>query len=110
MIIRQGGLNLIFPIDLSVLKLINTASDFIKLTSGVTSLFVLNYFRFSIALYADDVKVFRKMDPLQDCVRLQCDIDKLANYCKLNKIVLNIDKYRLERVQNIGDLGLIVII
>lgn len=43
-------------------------------------------------LFADDMKVYRKVDTIHDCLLLQQDLDRLYDYCTINKLDLNISK------------------
>ena len=43
-------------------------------------------------MYADDTKIFATISSVQDCVNLQSDLDRLHNYCVVNKLNLNYDK------------------
>lgn len=43
-------------------------------------------------LYADDKKIFLKINTIEDCHKLQNDLDKLTEYYKCNRISVNIDK------------------
>lgn len=43
-------------------------------------------------LYADDLKIFRKIGDINDCLILQKDLDSLDNWCQSNKLELNIGK------------------
>ena len=43
-------------------------------------------------MYADDSKIFRIVESLSDCDRLQNDLDRLINYCFDNFLYLNIKK------------------
>ena len=43
-------------------------------------------------LFADDAKVFMKINNVNDCKRLQSDIDSLSSWCNVWKINLNISK------------------
>ncbi|CAK1603716.1 unnamed protein product [Parnassius mnemosyne] len=43
-------------------------------------------------LYADDLKVYRSVKSLNDCEKLQEDLDRLSNYCLINKLQLSIPK------------------
>lgn len=45
-----------------------------------------------ILLFADDVKIYLKIDCVRDCVRLQKDIFELQRWCNNNKLHLNISK------------------
>lgn len=77
-------------------------------------------------LYADDLKLFMRIDSLDDCMFLQHQLDLLQNWCSLNHLHLNVNKCKvltvtrrkeplnfaycldsseLERVQRFKDLG-----
>ena len=43
-------------------------------------------------LFADDLKLFRKIASLTDCQLLQPDIDGISNWCIINDLPLNIKK------------------
>lgn len=43
-------------------------------------------------LFADDLKLFRIINTLEDQEILQNDLDKLINWCNINKLSLNIEK------------------
>lgn len=43
-------------------------------------------------LYADDLKVFMPVRTINDCVLLQDDLDRLTEYCQINKLKLSIPK------------------
>lgn len=80
-------------------------------------------------LYADDLKIFRKVDSINDALSLQDDLNKLSLWCKRNSLDLNIQKCKcmsfhrkrslavsfnysindifLERVDEIRDLGIL---
>lgn len=45
-----------------------------------------------ILLYADDCKLFRRINALGDCSSLQSDIDELSEWCLKNLLPLNIEK------------------
>lgn len=45
-----------------------------------------------ILLFADDVKIFMKIKSINDCYKLQRDINVLANWCNTNCLHLNINK------------------
>lgn len=80
-------------------------------------------------LYADDLKVFRTVSSVIDCLALQQDIDKINEWCVLNGMVVNsskckvisftrsvapithdytFDSHGLDRVTSIRDLGLLI--
>mgnify|MGYP005983473333 CR=1 FL=1 len=82
----------------------------------------------SYSLYADDVKIFNKIATVEDCIKLQLNLNKITTWCDLNKLVLNKDKCRamsyslkkkmiffnyaldaiiLSRPETISDLGVI---
>lgn len=118
-------------------------SETVTVTSGVPQgsilgplLFILfindikNCFKHSHFLcYADDLKIYRKINNLSDHQLFQKDLDRLANYCDDNKLKLNINKCKcitftkkkkvtkfnytlsgtiLDRVETIRDLGVIL--
>lgn len=56
--------------------------------NDVTSIFVHS----KCLLYADDLKVFCKINNVRDCVNMQRDIDLFNNWCEHNGMTLNIDK------------------
>lgn len=79
--------------------------------------------------YADDLKIFRPIRNVSDCLALQSDIDNLCHYCQNNKLSLNISKCKviqftrnknkfnfkyningseLEQVDSIRDLGVVL--
>ncbi|KAA5579648.1 hypothetical protein F3H14_37965, partial [Pseudomonas aeruginosa] len=43
-------------------------------------------------LYADDMKVYRKVNSSNDCQMIQEDLLRLEEYCHLNKLDLNVSK------------------
>lgn len=45
-----------------------------------------------LSMYADDAKIFRFINSVQDCVLLQDDLTRLNNWCKTWRLVLNISK------------------
>lgn len=42
--------------------------------------------------YADDKKIYLVIKSINDCIKLQEDLNRLFAYCKLNKLILNISK------------------
>lgn len=44
---------------------------------------------------ADDLKIFRKIDSVNDCRALQEDINKLSSWCDSNKMKLNVKKCKV---------------
>lgn len=80
-------------------------------------------------LFADDLKIYRKIKDSVDCVALQNDLQSLNEWCKVNRMQVNVKKtkvisfYRsegttihqytlestvIDRVTSIRDLGIIV--
>lgn len=80
-------------------------------------------------LYADDTKLFKVVNSIDDCKKLQLDLISLQSYCTANQLFLNIDKCNvitytrkkkpihfdyslnnntLKRVSSIRDLGIIM--
>jgi hypothetical protein len=49
----------------------------------------------NIYFFADDIKIFRAVDSLQDCYLLQSDIDSVQGWCTANCMKLNIGKTRV---------------
>lgn len=45
-----------------------------------------------ILLYADDLKIYRRVDSLYDCTLLQKDLDLLSDWCRINDLNFNISK------------------
>ena len=45
-----------------------------------------------IFLYADDAKIFKNIKSVLDCIKLQRDIDAVAEWCSSNALKLNIEK------------------
>lgn len=43
-------------------------------------------------LYADDMKIFKNVNDINDCLSLQEDLDRFQNYCNLNRLELNVVK------------------
>lgn len=43
-------------------------------------------------LFADDSKLFRKINDVADCYQLQNDVNDLTKWCTLNKLSLNVEK------------------
>lgn len=90
---------------------------------------VQNIFDSSCLLYADDLKIFCPIDSNSDALRLQKDLDKLALWCEVNSLYLNVKKCKcmsfhrkrnglisfdynitsvyLERVNEMLDLGIL---
>ena len=46
----------------------------------------------SIALYADDSKMYRVISTQEDLSTFQSDIDKISDWCKMNKMRINTKK------------------
>ena len=80
------------------------ASDWLTVTSGVPQgsllgpLFFIVYINdlpgvinkdCSIALYADDSKMYRVISTQEDLSTFQSDIDKISDWCKMNKMRIN---------------------
>lgn len=81
-----------------------------------------------ILMYADDVKLFLSFNSILDCTLLQNDLGKLAEWCYVNRMSLNLRKckklsfyrsnpirfdyfigaYRLENVESFTDLGVLL--
>lgn len=46
----------------------------------------------NIGIYADDMKIYKKITSLNDSYLLQNDLDRFTNWCNLNFLKLNVDK------------------
>ena len=46
-------------------------------------------------MYADDTKIFLKISELNDCFRLQEDLNRLTSYYKMNRIAVNVSKCQI---------------
>lgn len=46
-------------------------------------------------LYADDMKIFSKINSIEDCIELQENINILSRWCDLNKLTLNVGKCKV---------------
>lgn len=83
-----------------------SCSDYVNITSGVPQGSILGpllyacylydvgkCFRHSrFLMYADDTKVFMKINDISDCTKLQADLDRLSEYYKRNQIGVNVSK------------------
>lgn len=49
-------------------------------------------FKSSSLLFADDLKIYRKINSFQDCLTLQNDLNMLTRWCNENKLNLNVPK------------------
>ena len=49
----------------------------------------------SIALYADDSKMYRVISTQEDLSTFQSDIDKISDWCKMNKMRINTKKCKI---------------
>ena len=89
------------------------ASDWLTVTSGVPQgsllgpLFFIVYINdlpgviskdSSIALYADDSKMYRVISTQEDLSTFQSDIDKISDWCKMNKTRINTKKCKIMRI------------
>ena len=52
----------------------------------------------SIALYADDSKMYRVISTQEDLSTFQSDIDKISDWCKMNKMRINTKKWKIIRI------------
>ena len=60
-----------------------------------------------VLLYADDMKLFRRIECREDCFALQRDLDAVAEWSENNKLLLNVKKceeitYTKKIVRNIA--------
>lgn len=119
------------------------ASGWVKVTSGVPQGSILGPLLFLIfindlpdvlnccqpLLFADDAKIFLKVQSIYDCNRIQTDLNSLNDWCVKNNLNLNVSKCKVlcltrshspihfnycingesvERVTEIKDLGVII--
>ena len=52
----------------------------------------------SIALYADDSKLYRIINSPDDMSSFQGDLDKISDWCKENKMKINTKKCKIMRI------------
>lgn len=45
-----------------------------------------------VGIYADDMKIYRRITSLSDAALLQADLNSFLNWCKINNLKLNIEK------------------
>jgi hypothetical protein len=91
---------------------------------------LLRFFRHvRLLFYADYMKLFLLVCGYRDCLKIQSDLNRLAEWCKANALELNVDKCKsstfsrlrspiefsymlgviiLDRVDSINDLGVIM--
>lgn len=82
-------------------------SDLISASSGVPQGSVLGPLLFNIfvndigcdldadvhyLLYADDLKLYSRINSYDDCLRLQSSLDRIFDWCVTNNLCLNVDK------------------
>jgi hypothetical protein len=44
--------------------------------------------------YDDDMKLFRPVRGCQDCLKIQSDLNRLAEWCEANALELNVGKWK----------------
>lgn len=90
----------------NIVTLYNESSEIFISTSGVPQGTILGPLFFVLfindlpsvltsaqgLLFADDLKIFQKINSVNDCVSLQKDIDNIVLWCKNNNLMLNLDK------------------
>ena len=52
----------------------------------------------SFALYADDSKLYRVINSLEDITSFQGDLDKISDCCNENKMKVNVKKCKIMRI------------
>ena len=97
--------------ELSVVK--GEVSDWLTITSGVPQGSLLGPLLFiiyindlpgviskdsSLALYADDSKLYRIINSQDDMSSFQDDLDKISDWCEDNKMRINTNKCKLMRI------------
>ena len=88
-------------------------SDWLPVTSGVPQgsllgpLFFIVYINdlpgiiskgSSIALYADESKMYRVINTQEDLSNFQSNIDKISDWCKRNKMIMNTKKCKIMHI------------
>lgn len=53
---------------------------------------IVEDFNVRYLLYADDVKIFCSINSLEDCIKLQSNLDKISDWCIENSLPLNVTK------------------
>jgi hypothetical protein len=82
-----------------------------------------------VLFYADDMKLFLPVRGFQDCLKIQSDLNRLAEECEANALEMNVGKYKsitfsrlrhpveflymlggviLDRVDSLNDFGVIM--
>ena len=52
----------------------------------------------SIAVYTDDSKMYRVVNIQEDLSSFQSDIDKISDWCKMNKMTIDTKKCKIMRI------------
>lgn len=52
----------------------------------------------SIALYADDSKMYRVINTQEDLSSFQSDMDRISDWCEMNKMTINTKKCKIMRI------------
>ena len=52
----------------------------------------------SIAFYADDSKMYRVVNIQEDLSSFQSDIDKISDWCNMNKMTIDTKKCKIMRI------------
>ncbi|MBV2145457.1 MAG: reverse transcriptase family protein, partial [Wolbachia endosymbiont of Pissodes strobi] len=87
-------------------KIHNCLSETIEVSSGVpqgghlSSVFfncflndIMQCFKHcEVLCYCDDIKIFREVADINDCVLVQRDLDRFSDYCSRNGLEMNISK------------------
>lgn len=87
-------------------KMNNSSSKYLTVTSGIPQgshmgpllfcLFINDigscFCHSDYSLFADDLKVYKSIESLEDCAKLQEDLSRFFDYCKSHRLSLNINK------------------
>lgn len=91
---------------MQAVKMGSARSNFLNISSGVPQGSILgpllyNAYLFDISncfkhsrflMFADDKKIFLRVRTIEDCKKVQADLDRLATYYETNRITINVNK------------------
>ncbi len=53
---------------------------------------IIKHLNIDFCFYADDLKIYKRIEDLSDAFKLQENLEAFSSYCKVNKLNLNIKK------------------